>query len=183
MIKNKEIEYIGQFDVKSGVLRVSDPCYSKDTWCAGVIEDVKNGVWDAYIKKIDNRVGELIIYYSKSTQNDIKNANWIEQSIDVGVDSGQCGIFDNSLYPDNKTGEYGDEDTFYGKCCELTNPCGTLDFGVVSSSGYGDGSYTCYTIENEKGVFGVKIIFLEDYDDYDDDIFDDDDNDDDDHEY
>ena len=28
---------LGEFEVTSGVLRVSDPCYERDTWCAGTI--------------------------------------------------------------------------------------------------------------------------------------------------
>lgn len=35
------------FVVKSGALRVTDPCYEIDTWCAGQIEGVKNGDWAA----------------------------------------------------------------------------------------------------------------------------------------
>ena len=37
------------FEVKSGALRVTDPCYDMDTWCAGTLEDVKNGKWLAHI--------------------------------------------------------------------------------------------------------------------------------------
>lgn len=33
------------FTVSSGALRVTDPCYSVDTWCSGQIENVKNGTW------------------------------------------------------------------------------------------------------------------------------------------
>lgn len=37
------------FEVKSGALRVTDPCYDMDTWCAGTLEDVKNGKWLAHV--------------------------------------------------------------------------------------------------------------------------------------
>lgn len=36
------------FEVKSGALRVTDPCYSMDTWCAGTTENVLNGTWHAH---------------------------------------------------------------------------------------------------------------------------------------
>lgn len=177
-------EYIGQFKVKSGSLRVSDPCYDKDTWCAGVIEDVKNGNWESYIKldETSSRVSELLTFYSDISNATVKKDNWIEQPIEVGVDSGQCGIFDDDYYPNGKTGEYGDMDSFYGKCCDITTSdfSGVLEFGTVSSSGFGDGSYVCYALEDKNGVVGVKIVFIEedeitdeDYDDfkeYDDDI-------------
>lgn len=37
------------FEVKSGALRVTDPCYDMDAWCAGTLEDVKNGKWLAHV--------------------------------------------------------------------------------------------------------------------------------------
>ncbi|QOC57974.1 hypothetical protein phiK7B1_119 [Pseudomonas phage phiK7B1] len=37
------------FDVKSGALRVTDPCYSMDTWCAGTAKNVLNGRWLAHV--------------------------------------------------------------------------------------------------------------------------------------
>lgn len=37
------------FAVSSGALRVTDPCYTPDTWCAGTLENVKNGIWQAHV--------------------------------------------------------------------------------------------------------------------------------------
>ena len=37
---------VGGFEVKSGKLMVSDPCYKKDTWCQKVLNDVRNGKWN-----------------------------------------------------------------------------------------------------------------------------------------
>ncbi|MGJ0628245.1 hypothetical protein [Xenorhabdus bovienii] len=34
-----------QFVVGSSALRLTDPCYSMDVWCAGTLENVKNGIW------------------------------------------------------------------------------------------------------------------------------------------
>ena len=170
MIKINDAEYVGQFNVQSGNLRVTDPCYKKDTWCAGVISDVKNGIWEAHIK-MEDRVAELITYHKDISASTLRKSKWMEQGIDVGVDSGQCGIFDDNLYPEGETGEYGDNVSFYDKCCKMTtesHDAGVLDFGVVSRSGYGDGSYVCYTLEDVNGVVGVKIVFIdENYEDKD----------------
>lgn len=38
------------FDVKSGALRVTDPCYDMEVWCAGTAENVLNGRWLAQIQ-------------------------------------------------------------------------------------------------------------------------------------
>jgi hypothetical protein len=37
----------GEFQVTSDALRVTDPCYSMETWCAGTLEGVANGKWFA----------------------------------------------------------------------------------------------------------------------------------------
>lgn len=169
---DRDYEPIGQFEIKSGAMRITDPCYERGTWCAGTIDEVKNGVWEAFIKaeSYDGRVKELTAFHSDISSKILKDSNWIEQSIDVGVDSGQAGMFDDEMYPEGETGEYGEDDTFYGKCCEITlnNLAGTLPFGVVSSSGYGDGSYTCYTLEDKDNIVGIKIEFIGDYDEDDD---------------
>jgi len=33
------------FGINSGAVRVTDPCYSLETWCAGTLENVRNGLW------------------------------------------------------------------------------------------------------------------------------------------
>lgn len=37
------------FAVSSGALRVTDPCYDMETWCAGTLDNVKNGIWQAQV--------------------------------------------------------------------------------------------------------------------------------------
>lgn len=157
-------EMIGSFEIQSGRVRVSDPCYEKDTWCAGTIDNVENGNWEAYIKFDKKIVSELIAIFDDISKEVLKTSNWIEEDIEVGIDSGQCGIFDDKFYPEGKTGEYGDEDTFYGQCCDITtNGAGVLDFGAVSVSGWGDGSYNCYVLKDKKNIVGIKIAFIEEY--------------------
>jgi len=166
----KNTNFIGQFKTKSNVIRVTDPCYERGTWCAGCIEDAKIGTWEVRINTFSDRIAELHAYHVDIKNDTIKNSSWTEQDFEVGVDSGQCGIFDDDIYPFGETGEYGDDNTFYGKCCNLSmNGVGVMDFGVVSSSGYGDGSYVCYTLEEKGQTVGIKVIFIEnDYeDDYD----------------
>jgi hypothetical protein len=165
-------EKIGSFEIQSGMIRVSDPCYEKYTWCAGTIEKVKNGNWEAYVKYNKNRVSELIAIYDDISKDVLKKSNWLEEDVEIGVDSGQCGIFDLKFYPDTE------DEEFYEECCNLTNNmAGVLDFGAVSRTGWGDGSYVCYTL-NDKEVVGVKVVFIDEYetDDYSDDYMEYDDN-------
>lgn len=233
---------IGEFNLKSGTVRISDPCYEKDTWCAGTVDSVKTGKWLSSIVKYDDsetdwgdRVGELHAYHeSKETKEE---PEWEELGIDVGVDSGQAGIFDEDFYgtdleePVEMRGnleynlngiiyreqskvdylqnlreksielEFRDKlkipsslDTefllielkakkhiedlrkqmklepvesktdFYEVCCDKTlgsAMAGAMPYGVVSRSGFGDGSYAAYACRNkENKIIGLKIVFI-----------------------
>jgi hypothetical protein len=209
-----------KFEITSGKIRVTDPCYTKDIWCAGVLENCLNGMWEAskvlYGNAITNgwgeRVGELKICHEQYLGSEC----YEKTDIDVGVDSGQAGFFDDEKYPDGETGEYGSMDTFYGKVCagtsgtpreykekmysdenikileELFSNNTELDkdevkkiidtmksamvtretheylgianvgFGVATSSGYGDGGYSCYVKRDINGmIVAAKIVFID----------------------
>jgi hypothetical protein len=88
------------------------------------------------------------------------------------VDSGQFGIFDATIFDDNK--EYDNLDNFYGKACNFTlsrEGCGVVDnAGFVSRTAYGDGSYdiTMFFNENDKLTqFEITFISHEDWDEED----------------
>jgi hypothetical protein len=55
-------------------------------------------------------------------------------------------------------------DAWYGACCHLTlgeENWGVLPNGVVSSSGYGDGSYAVTGIKNDEGEYvAFCIVFI-----------------------
>jgi len=163
MVDNK----LGTFEITSGTLIVSDPCYSRGTWCAGSLKDVRNGKWTAYIRVNDERVVELEIRHADiDGLPNALNECWENSGIDVGVDSGQAGFWDDPKYG-NGEGEYGDLNTFYGKACDKTlnsGRAGIMDGGVVSSSGYGDGSYICLFVRDQlrKDIVAAKIVFIED---------------------
>ena len=169
----KELNIIGSFRVESGKLRVTDPCYSKDTWCSGVLKNVMNGDWFATIVKKDEdtwgiRVAELHVYHADHIQDMNYSVPKIEERTDihVGVDSGQAGFFDEDKYPEHVTVEH---DTFYNVACSLTlseNQAGILYNGVVSSSGFGDGGYECFVSRLGDGkIIAAKIVFIGEEDD------------------
>lgn len=182
--RHEEGDYLGEFEVTGDKLRVTDPCYKKETWCAGVLEKVKSGVWEGFVLGEDcgrgilggHRVGRIYVRHSTAslTSRTAPRWKWHEENIDVGVDSGQCGFFDEDRYPEGECGEYGDTSTFYGRACEQTlseskdHPGGGIvtddknsPMGAVSSSGYGDGSYRCYTLRNDDGeLIAAQVDFL-----------------------
>jgi hypothetical protein len=178
------------FVIKSGKIVLSDPCYELGTWCQGVIDKVKNGVWMAEIvDTIDGggRISRLIAYhidFPTTTDNITDDGELLP--FDGGVDSGQFGYFDFDEYrkdesvigvkriADDSQQIICEDEPFYSICCDRTlsnDMWGVIPFGVISSSGYGDGSYPTYGIKNSDGEYvGFTTIFI----DYDEDFEDED---------
>ena len=175
------------FQVTSGKMVCSDPCYSIPTWCQGIVDNVKNGVWEAGIKESDEgawgtRIAYLWVYnieaVTKNPQilSDIETYHGSPMPFAGGVDSGQFGFFDFAHYRNDASAEglpksyFGDDydresgDAWYRACAELTlgeESWGELPHGVVSSSGFGDGSYGVVGIKDDEGqyvAFCVEFI-------------------------
>ena len=53
MKKNCEFINLGEFEMTSPVMRVSDPCYERDVWCCGTVDHCKLGTWEAGVLKTD----------------------------------------------------------------------------------------------------------------------------------
>ena len=167
---------------------VSDPCYGIGTWCQGVIENVMPGTYKCHVEYYhDNfwgtRVSAIEVINESYYFNEL---DYLEMGFEVGVDSGQAGIFDYAYYAQHHmdSNEYPHvDDDWYDRVCALT--CIKNKFtgsaidglGLVSSSGYGDGSYYCYTADNQDGnVIAIRVEFMyEDDEECDDEYYDDED--------
>jgi hypothetical protein len=172
------MKHIGRFSLGNKVM-VSDPCYGTNVWCQGVLENVRAGFWDAYIKMTDEgnwgtRVAELVAinldYNDEYTGLESEDINEL-QKFEVGVDSGTAGIFDYDYYCKYHTDKGTDEDWYETQIHHQFFPTHNesdwqkavfTEFnGVVSMSGYGDGGYDCYVARNEGGeIVGIKIIYI-----------------------
>jgi hypothetical protein len=169
------------FEVKSGVMVCTDPCYTIDPpiWCMGIIENVKNGTWVASIETSDEgqwgeRIATLEVRHADFKDTNLKFVD--ELPFTGGVDSGQFGFFDKEFYRNDESAKdlpkygFGNEfdkesgDIWYRACCDLTlgkEQWGVLPNGVVSSSGYGDGSYGVYGERNAEGEYiAFKVVFI-----------------------
>lgn len=99
---------VGYFDVRSDQLVVSDPCYDLDTWCAGILKNPKKGKWFASVEKSDqggwgNRVAELFACHEDFKGKSQWNYFLFDRcDFEVGVDSGQAGIFDLPVFRDKE---------------------------------------------------------------------------------
>jgi hypothetical protein len=163
IMTNSKESYAGEFEITSGKAMVSDPCYDRETWCQGVIDNVKNGTWKAYLHIIDDRVGYILCHHKSHIC--LLNNDWTKESFEVGVDSGQAGVYDEPKYHggEDDYGEGGWYDLNCNLTCDKDNKTvrygGVLEGGVVSSSGYGDGGYDCSTIKNDGEIVGILVDF------------------------
>ena len=157
-----QYKYLGEFKSESGAFRVADPCYTPDTWCLGVLSRVAPGVWKAYVKKYakEERVARLLVIHETCIVDGVTSQLVLNKKLkaDIGVDSGQAGFFDTTLDTWGRKGN----DAAYEAICALTldtpDSAGVCEKGAVSSSGFGDGSYTCrYATGNVAAKHGIGI--------------------------
>jgi hypothetical protein len=178
-----------EFEVISGVLVCSDPCYIHPdlggVWCQGVVDNVKNGTWLADVdqKDMDDwgvRVASLFIVNKQALEKDpnisFEVVGQEPMNFAGGVDSGQFGFFDKDFYRNDELAKDLDKedfganydresgDTWYRACSKLTlvkESWGVLPNGVVSSSGFGDGSYDVYGAKDGSGEYVYfSVIFI-----------------------
>lgn len=183
------MKHIGDFKIESGRVYVSDPCYKTGTWCQALVDGVKNGNWEAHIDNRDEgRPGLLRVNHE--SYPDITHLECSIIPNEIGVDSGQAGVFDAAHYrqdssipedfqpldPGGMFDDFTDEEggRFYGACCDRTlgptgegrrddnfHGGGTIPFGAVSSSGYGDGGYEAKAYKNDDGeIVAIEIEFI-----------------------
>ncbi len=162
------------FDIQLGdVVHLSDPCYEvdKDTFhCDFNVQNVPclSGTWKVKVDVMQNEFGSGTIIKGFSAVHVHTNFDYMSlpnvRRFDVGVDSGQFGIFDSSIYENDA--DYDRVDSFYRACADATLSdarCGVIkDKGFVCSSGYGDGSYLINAYFHENGKLGnFSIQFVE----------------------
>lgn len=169
----------------SDTVMVSDPCYSVGTWSQHKLTGVKPGEFLTDVIKSDegdwgSRIGLLVAVHKDYINQEL---TWrTVNSADIGVDSGQAGIFSMETYRDDNLFSFQDSEIFgsfekaskrngegetgehwYGHMCDRTlgeDKWGTYDNGVVSSTGYGDGSYRLVVAKKDKLIVGIGIDYL-----------------------
>ena len=174
-----------KFEVVSGKMVLSDPCYELGTWCQGIVDNVKNGTWLADVdqKDMDDwgvRVASLFIVNKQALEKDpnisFEVVGQEPMNFEGGVDSGQFGFFDKDFYRNDELAKdldkenFGENydmqsgDTWYRACSKLTlgnDQWGVLPNGVVSSSGFGDGSYDVFGLKDDSGEYvAFAVVFI-----------------------
>jgi len=119
-----------------------------------------------------NRISQLQVVHKDYKH---KNLVWDEHS-EIGVDSGQAGVFCESTYRNDQvdidtpkhdfTLSFNDKsgDAWYEKMCKFTlsgEGWGAYETGVVTSSGYGDGGYPLEIVREDNGyIVGMRITYI-----------------------
>ena len=155
---------------------VTDPSYDTNTWCQAKFDNVLEGVYNTNCAVVDtgdwgNRCSYLIAVHENYNIKDLK---WEIDPAEIGVDSGQAGIFDMKFYKNDKVkmnvpsigfdGNTFDRleqiikpekegEQWYLNICKITlskDMWGGYKYGAACRSGYGDGGYSLY-VSKEKG--------------------------------
>ena len=160
----KTTKDLGNIELSNTVI-VSDPSYDRGTWCMTTDLAIRPGTYKAWIVQSDEgefgtRVASLFLVHEDFAAATL--SDWESVNEEIGVDSGQCGIFDDTIYPQKDDKVF--EERFYNECCSITLgvvPAGVLESnkGVVTSSGYGDGGYELFAIS----AAGERVALMLDF--------------------
>jgi len=153
-----------------------DPSYVPDAKL-GVTIPLDRADWEAWYAldpREENRVAQLAIVRAGARPDGVRGDAFGGALETVGVDSGQAGFFDpaHAGKDDEAVAPFADLKTkkplarWYLMCCARTlgkRPAGLVPFGVVSSSGWGDGGYEVFVRRDAAGaVEVVRIDFIPD---------------------
>ena len=150
-----EARYLGIITLGRKV-RITDPCYDLKVWCSGEIE-ITPGEYECTECIEEGRVARLVLQNKDFSELE---SELQEVPFEVGVDSGQAGVFDLDYYKKNQPSY-----DWYKRVCDITlgeQRGGTIDgAGVVTESGWGDGGYTAFVTNKPNGETNtISIIFF-----------------------
>jgi hypothetical protein len=160
---------------------VSDPCYEVGTWCQQKLTDVLPGNYYPFVRQTDETGGwgrrnsTLTVVHEDYVK---KNLSWRAYPTEIGVDSGQAGIFSMDTYRKDEVfigqeSEFGKKygigwkedggESWYAHMVDRTlseQSWGTYENGVVASSGIGDGGYEMSVAKADGKIVGITIDFF-----------------------
>jgi hypothetical protein len=165
---------IGNFKIESGKVLITDPCYYHEKYSEADGVNAKKGLWKAYALEVydeswGNRITMLYAHHQDYPKAKLNQPGWIDLEYGTGVDSGQAGFFDLQYFNDSSQIKEKLEKPLTGKnlwydyCCHQTLDteigAGTIPFGVVSSSGLGDGYYPAFGQKDGEEWIALAIDF------------------------
>ncbi|WP_318503205.1 SMI1/KNR4 family protein [Bacillus sp. T3] len=171
-----ETMLLGTFQVTSGKLIISDPCYGYDEENSEglqvLLKPAKRGNWSVAISYNEEEVVQKLVVFWGNIEPE---EEWIPINQLIAVDSAQAGIFDLAFFDvdekiiDEVENVYDiemDDDVskYYVACCDAVaseQQGGIVPGGAVAMSGYGDGLYQVYFKQDASSeIVSVMIDFL-----------------------
>lgn len=154
------MKILGSFYARNKI-QVSDPSYNFGDSGTITLENILNGKYLATIEFENDCIAYLHICH-QDFFNDIFE---FENIGFIAVDSGQAGFFDFNYFIHNHGGTFDNLHSFYGSACAITSSplqAGIINnFGVVSSSGFGDGCYNVFVAKNDDNkIIAAYISFI-----------------------
>lgn len=159
---------------------VSDPCYEVGTWCQQKLTDVLPGTYHSFVRQFDDGVwgrrnSTLTVVHEDYLKEKL---SWREYPTEIGVDSGQAGIFSMDTYRKDEVfvgieSDFGKKygvgwkedggEHWYAHMVDRTlseQSWGVYENGVVATSGIGDGGYAMSVAKVKGKIVGITIDFF-----------------------
>jgi len=167
---------IGTWHCQSGNIRITDPCYDRNSSYNLLIDNIITGIWNAKITyelydffftndKYTEKISSLLTWHYD--YDVFSSKDWQKYSYGIITNTAQVGVFDDMYYPINDTGTYY-KNTFYRKCCNNAtskNKFGLVAynnkyFGVNTAIEFGNGIFPIYIHKNKQNkINGIMINF------------------------
>lgn len=160
-----DLQERGRFKVTSGEIVLCDPCYFGEESRTALGGEWVGLTAEGYSLIFSNprnpgkqkRTAILVACHAGFLRNaktflrgaTPKGLTRVQEILDV--DSGQMCVFDGMIFGEQH----------YEECCQKSNPSGFVgDFGFVTDTGDGDGSYKATIWKNQDNqVVAVKVVF------------------------
>lgn len=161
IIGNAELRPVGEFEVVSGKLQVSDPYYAiRDSHGDNLTLDAIIGTWQAhhaFAPDSDQILGLVAHHCEHPVRPD--DRRWSPSDNFMSVDSGLAGVFDLQHFGDDAVAKAKDLDSWFELCGDRS--LGTIPFGAFSTTAIGDGAYGFETITDGNEVVAVAIVYVQ----------------------
>lgn len=172
------MEFITKLKLEDKVV-VTDPCYCYEPNQRGIVllKNVQAGEYKCcVIYNKENRVKEAIILHESLSIYEQEGFLWLQDGF-ISVDAAIAGVINYSLHEEmrkckNRSEEKWEE-KYYKEICELfSQDTDTICFrenSFITSTGWGDGRYEVYVTKKDDKIYGIKIIYDEDEEEFEDD--------------
>lgn len=157
---------VGTIKITGGKVIVSDPCYERDAWCAGTIENFPNGEYDCEVDVgIAGEWGKRVFRMRILKQGLNLSQCEFRHSDVLPVDCALMGFFDDAYHKETHPGKVSDE-WYEVKVMQLEEDASIVDDRCfISSTGFDDGLYDVYELYDAyDNLVGIEAQFLTDED-------------------